>query len=166
MSPSVLHNRILGLPVWVWGAALAGGIVAGIYLRHRASANAAGAASDTTGTDASGNDTSGQASDSTDLPDLGGSGVSGGSGGFNEAPPPDWSVGPNANGHLDPAMVKELRRDIRRDVRQAERDEDKKKKHKKKNPSGGGHPARPGGTQLYPGGSPSGPPRVTTTHMP
>jgi hypothetical protein len=147
------------LPVYVWAIAVAGGIVAGIYLRHR-SAQGASAAGDTSGTDAEGNDTSGQNTDATDLPDFGG--TTGGSAGFNEAPPPDWSVGPNANGHLDPAFAKLLRQQINKDVQRAEKNEDRNKKHKKHKKA----PARPGGTRLYPGGNPNGPPRITTTHMP
>lgn len=149
--PSVLHNRFLGLPVYVWAVALAGGIVAGIYLRHRASANAAGAG-DSTGTDAMGNDTSGQASDSTNLPDF--SGGVGGSGGFNEAPPPDWSVGPNANGHLDPEMRKLIARQVAKDERRDERKEDRRENKRKPKPGTGNQK------------DPHTPKRVATTHFP
>lgn len=168
--PSVMHNRFLGLPVYVWAVALAGGIVVGIYLRRRHMGTNAAVGGDSTGTDASGSDTSGTG-DLTDFPQTGVA-PAGGSAGFNEAPPPDWSVGPNANGHLDPAFAKLLRQQINKDVRNAERKEDRKKnKHAKPNPGGKNKkdpntPKRTSTTHfpttnhpVYPGGSPGGPPR-------
>jgi hypothetical protein len=150
--PTVLHNRILGIPVWVWGAALAGGIVAGIYLRRRSQANAAvgGDTLPDVGTDAAGNDTSGV--NDTGLPDSS-FGPVGGSGGFNEAPPPDGSTGFNINGHLDPAIVAAINAQTDKRFKRDDKREDKKEHHKRRPPHKSDNPNRSGG-------------KSATTHFP
>lgn len=159
----LLKGKILGLPTYVWVAAIGGGIIVGIYLRRRA-ANAVSAggttdATDGTLQDATGSDMSGTASGDTGLPSdfggVGGAAPTGDSGGFSYAPGP---TRPPASDRIDPALLAEIRK-LERE--QAEDNaEDRKRKR-----SGTPHKTQPPGTR--PGTPPHtlNPPRTVTTHF-
>lgn len=157
-----------GLPAWVWGAALGGGLLVGLYLRHRsAAATDAAAGSDSAGadsgpnTDAGGDSMAGTASgDSADLMGMGelpGQAYTGFQGGSPPAYPP-------AEARIDPALLKTLRQ-IARAERREQRQEHHhgkgkgkgKGKHPKAHAAVGGHlqASRDVG-QHYPAGTTSG----------
>lgn len=46
---SGMKRKVLGMPVWVWAAAIAGGLIIGVYLRRKSASAAAPATSDTSG---------------------------------------------------------------------------------------------------------------------
>lgn len=159
-----LHGKILGLPVWVWGVAIGGGIVAAIILRHRSQgSDASGGAdiNDQTDIAPDGSSMSGVASgDAGSGADFGG--FTGGSGGFNEAPPPAGSTGTATNSvHLDPAVLAAIRREIERDETNDKKLAAKRKRERNR-PTGPPHRS----PQRNPQANGGQPPRSATTHFP